>query len=240
MRLLIIGLFFISCSTKDVTEIPTVDGDWIFIENPEEVSIDYLGLRFESDTLYTIHEGGLTHEGKYTIYGDTIIVREFGEVINKQRRIKKLTKDSLILTGGVFDDKYYSRQLEFTENLKLNELKIKAGDCFGDCPEFNLRLTDSGLIQFKPIINCKVTEEKKFTLDATKKNKIDSLFKWTYLHKLDTSKVYSVVDDWTFDIEIIYNSGQRIEFRTTRSYIPFRLKKIFGLIINDLIEKRLI
>jgi hypothetical protein len=240
MRLLIVGLIFICCSTKYETEIPTVDGDWIFIENPEEITVDYLGLRFESDTLYTIHEGGLTQEGKFTIYGETIIVREFGEKINKERRIKKLTKDSLIISGGVFDDKYYSRQLEFTENLKLNELIIKAGNCLGNCPEFNLRLTDSGLIHFKPIINCKVTEEKEFTLDATKKSRIDSLFRWTYLHKLDANKVYSVVDDWTFDVEIVYNSGQRIEFRTTRSYIPFRLKKIFGLIINDLMEKGLI
>ena len=51
---------------------------------------------------------------------DTIIVKEFGGKINKERRIKKLTNDSLMLTEGVRDDIYYSRQLEFTENLRFN------------------------------------------------------------------------------------------------------------------------
>lgn len=220
--------------------MPTVDGDWIFIENPNEITHDYLGLRFESDTLYTIHGGGLTLEGQFTIDGDIIVVREFGDKINKLRRIKKLTNDSLIVAGSAFDEKYYSRKLEFTDSLRLNELTILAGDCFGDCPQFSLKLNDNGLIQFKPILDCKVTNETDFTLDSKKKNKIDSLFKWTYLQKLDTSKVYSALDDWDIGMEIKYNNGQKIEFRTTRSQIPFRLKWIFGILINSLKENGLI
>ncbi|GAB3230099.1 hypothetical protein J0A67_16270 [Algoriphagus aestuariicola] len=240
MRLLIIGLLLIGCSIENKIESPTINGDWIFIENPEEITIDYFGLKFKNDTLYTIHDGGLTQEGKFLVNGDTIIVSEFGEKINKTRRIKKLTKDSLILTGGIFEDKYYSRQLEFVEKLKFNEIKLTAGKCFGDCPEFNLRITDSGLIQFKPINNCKVDKEKTFTIEREKKRKIDSLFQWTYIHKLDTSKVNSAIDDWALGIEISYGNGQRIVFRTTGSYIPFRLKGIFSLIINDLRERNLI
>ncbi len=85
-----------------------------------------------------------------------------------------------------------------------------------------------------------MTKEKEFTIDREKKNKIDSLFKWTYIHKLDTSKVNSAIDDWTLDIEISYDNGKKIEFRTTQWYIPFRLKRIFGVVINDLREKELI
>lgn len=237
MRLLIIGLLGIGCSTKYEAEKPTIDGDWIFVDDPNEITVDYYGLKFVDDTLYTIADRGLTQEGKFLIKGDTIIVEEFGNVINKQRRIKTFTSDSLILTSG---DKYYSRNLEFTDSLKFNEIDILAGYCFGNCPQFSLRLTDKGLVNFKPIADCKVTIEKEFTLDSKQKTKIDSLFKWTYLQKLDTSKVYGATDDWSIDIEIVYNDGQLIEIKTTRSKIPFRLKAIFGIIFKSLREKELI
>ena len=240
MRLLILGLIFISCSTKHETEMPTVDGDWIFVENVKELAIGYLGLRFENDTLYSLNEGWFTREGKFTINGDTIIVEEFGNKINKARRIKKLTMDSLIISGSTIDEKYYSRKLEFTDSLKLNELSILAGGCYGECPQFSLNLTDKGLIHFKPIRDCKTTTEKEFMLDTKRKNKIDSLFKWTYLQKLDTSKVYSAVDDWVIDIKINYNNGQWTEFRTTDSQVPFRLRRIYGILINSLRENGLI
>lgn len=237
MRLLIIGLLFIGCSTKYGTDKPTIDGDWIFVDNPDEITIDYLGLKFKDDTLYTIADRGLTQEGKFTISGDTIVVEEFGNIINKQRRIKTFTSDSLILTDG---DKYYSRKLEFTDSLKFNEINILTGVCFGNCPQFSLSLADNGLIHFKPIADCKVTTEKEFMLDSKHKAKIDSLFKWTYLQRLDTSKVYGATDDWSMDIKISYNDGQRIELKTTRSRIPFRLKWIFGTIFSSLREKELI
>ncbi len=237
MRLLIIGLLFIGCSTKYEKEKPTIDGDWIFVDNPNEITIDYYGLRFKDDTLYTIADRGLTQEGKFIVSGDTIIVEEFGNIINKQRRIKTFTSDSLILTSG---DKYYSRKLEFTDSLKFNEINILAGYCFGNCPQFSLKLTDKGLIHFKPIADCKVATEQEFKLDSKQKTKIDSLFKWTYLQKLDTTRVYGAIDDWSIDMEIIYNNRQRVELKTTRSQIPFRLKWIFGTIFNSLREKELI
>jgi len=49
------------------SETLTVEGDWIFAENQDEYSSDYLGLGFESDTLYTIHDDGLYHEGWFEI-----------------------------------------------------------------------------------------------------------------------------------------------------------------------------
>jgi hypothetical protein len=64
MRLLIVGLLFISCSTKFETKKPTIDGDWMFVDNPNEITIDYLGLKFKDDTLYSIADRGLTQEGK--------------------------------------------------------------------------------------------------------------------------------------------------------------------------------
>jgi hypothetical protein len=219
---------------------PIIDGDWIFVDHPDEITIDYVGLRFEDDTLYTIRDSGLTHEGKFAISGDTIIIEEFGNKINKQRRIKTFTSDSLILTGGVFENKYYSRNLEFTDNLHLDNMEIKAEGCFGECPEFTLRLTDSGQIYFKPKVNCKVTQETEFKIDKEKMNKVDSLFKWTYLHKLDTTQISGAVDDWSFDISITYNSGQTVKLKTTYFYIPYRLKKIFGLLITDIRERDLI
>ena len=236
MRFLILGLIFITCSSELRTEVPDIDGDWIFIDNPEEITINYSGLRFDGDTLYTINDSGITQEGKFLVSGDTIIVWEFGEKINKERRIKKLTKDSLVLTGSTFDEKYYSRKLEFTENLVFNDLRLVSDGCLGNCPEFIVRLSDSGLIQFKPIMYCKVTRVREFTLDTKKKNTIDSLFKWSYIQKLDTTKDYGVVDDWGFDIEVIYNDGQTIKFTTSSSKFPFRLKKIFGLLIDELHE----
>lgn len=241
MRILIVGLIFISCTIKHETETPTVDGDWIYVENERELPFDYLGIRFEHDTLYSINGGWFTREGKFAIKGDTIIVEEFGNKINKERRIKNLTKDSLIIMSGRSDEKYYSRNLEFTDSLKLNELNIIAGECYGECPEFILKLTSDGLIQFKPIRYCKTTKETKFILDTKRKNKIDSLFKWTYVQKLDTSKIFrSDVDGWAIEIKINYNNGQMTEFRTTDLQVPFRLRRIYGILIKSLIENGLI
>jgi Domain of unknown function (DUF6438) len=124
--------------------------------------------------------------------------------------------------------------LEFTDNLKFDSIKIIADGCFGECPEFVLKLSSNGHVNFKPIANCKVTQEMEFDMGKEQMNKLDSLFKWTYLHKLDTSKISSAVDDWAFDISINYNSGQTIDLRTTHSFIPYRLKRIFGLIITDM------
>jgi hypothetical protein len=240
MRLLIIGLILTSCSISHETDKFAIDGDWMYVNDTEEITVDYVGLRFENDTLYTIRDGGLFQEGKFTISGDTIIVREFGDKINKERRIKKLHKDSLILRRGVVDEKFYSRNLEFNDKLKLDEIKFTAAGCFGECPTFNFFLTNKGQVQFTPIANCKVTEKKEFIFDKKKMNLIDSLFKWTYLYEWGAKEVHFATDDWSFNIAITYNNGQEIEFKTTQSYIPFRQKRIFGLLINDLRERGLI
>jgi hypothetical protein len=234
MRLLILGLLFIGCSTKYEAKRPSIDGEWILVETTNEILSDEFGLKFEDDTLYLIADRGLIQEGKFIIRGDTIIVKEFGNRINKRRRIKQLTTDSLILVG---DTKYYSRRLEFADNLKLDSIKVIADGCLGECPQFNLKLTADGEVNFKPIANCKTTQEMTFRIEKEQMNQIDSLFKWTYIHRLDTNSIHVSDDGWLLDISISYNNGRHIRIKTTYYDIPYRLKRILGFLIKD-VEKR--
>ncbi|WP_276371950.1 hypothetical protein [Chryseolinea sp. H1M3-3] len=235
---LVLGLIFTGCSSKYETNQPRIDGDWILMEYPAGIEIGPVGLRFMDDTLYTITDGGFVNEGVFIMKDDTLITRDFDQKFDKQR-IQKLTDDTLVLTGLYLDKKYYSRKLEFIDNLKFDNIEIVAGTCFGDCPEFILNLTDAGLINFKPKLNCKSTEQVEFILGQEKMKKIDSLFKWTYLHKLDTTRTGAAVDDWAFEIAIIFNQ-QKIKLKTTHDYIPHRLKGIFHLLIDELVTRRLI
>ncbi len=227
-----------SCSNVQNVESPKIDGDWMCSGTNSDFGDDYLGLRFKDDTLYTIHDNGLIQEGKYSIIGDTLVVEEFGGRINKNRRIASLTKDSLSITNGF--GKYYSRRLEFSKELKLDSLELIAGVCFGDCPEFRLVMAGDGLIRFVPINNCRVTAETHFVLKPSTMSQIDSLFKWSYINKLDTNKVYRAIDDWRFDIEIVYNDDQRVKVKTTQSHIPFRLKRMIYIVTNEVRRKGLI
>jgi hypothetical protein len=233
-----LGILLIGCSTANPSSQHTINGDWILMEYPEGVAIGPVGLRFMEDTMFTITNGGLINEGTFLMSEDTLIVRGFEEEIDK-KRVKRLTSDTLVLMDFYLDQKYYSRKLEFTENLELDHLKIVAGTCYGDCPKFTLTLSRTGLIDFKPKLNCRTKEDVEFKIDQNKMNRIDSLFKWTYLQKLDTTGEYGAVDDWEFEIAIAYNK-QTIKIRATHDYVPYRLKEIFHMIVDELTTRNLI
>jgi len=237
---LIFGLLIIvSCTPTKTEKITWFESDWIFVRDTSKFQFDprYIGLRFRNDTLTTISDLWLTHEGRYLINENKIKV--FDED-STDFKIIKLTKDSLILLGYNDTLRYYNRTLEFDKDLMFQKLTLQGGQCFGECPEFELTMDDKGNAEFNGRENSKFQGTKNFSIDDKTKSKIDSLFKWSNINNIDTTDYYGSVDDWSLTITFSYGDNEVRRIKGTRGSMPHRLKGIIRTLLDDLRKKGLV
>jgi len=237
---LIFGLLIIvSCTPTETEKITWFESDWIFVRDTSKFQFDprYIGLRFRNDTLITISDLWLTHEGRYSVNGKKIQV--FDED-STDFEIIKLTKDSLILYGYTDTLKYYNRILEFDKNLRFQKITLQGGQCFGECPEFYLTMDDKGNTEFKGLENSKFQGTKSYLIDVQTKHRIDSLFKWSNINNIDTTDYYGSDDDWSLTITFQYGDNELRRIRGTHSSMPHRLKGIIRTLLDDLRKKGLV
>ena len=238
--LVMIGLCSIcSCTTSREKEELRLDGDWMYLKDTTEIVVNYVGLRFLDDTLFTIKNGGLWQEGRYFLRGDTVYVEEFGGKLTTYE-VLKFSADSLRISRYGHSDDYYSRRLEFNPELEFNEIKLEGGTCFGECPHFVMTVERNGEVNFKGLKNGKFIGNKEYLIEKEKINKIDSLFKWSYINKIDTTDFYGEDDGWSINITFYYNNGQVTTIKGTRNSMPFRLYGIIWTLLEDLRKRDLI
>jgi hypothetical protein len=240
--LILFSLLLFSCSRdkkEEAKTIASVEGDWILIEDWDETPTYYFGIRFKDDTLYRITNETVRMEGKYEVKDKEITVHTPKNKKENYRLVSN-TGDTLILAYGHDIQKYYSRRLEYSENLKFNQIGIEAGSCFGECPQFLMIIENTGNVTFKGITNCKLNDTKIFHLPAEKMKKIDSLFKWTNIHHFDPEQAGSMIDDWKLRLILNYNDNKTVDINTSYFAIPYRYRQLTHLLINTLREEGLI
>lgn len=238
---LIFGLLLIaSCTPTKTDETNWFETDWVFVRDSSnyfDFDPKYIGLRFRDDTLITISDLWLTHEGGYSVNGNQIQV--FDED-STNYQIIKLTKDSLILLGYTDTLRYYNRALEFDKDLKFQKITLQGGQCFGECPEFYLSMDDKGNTEFKGLENSKFQGTKSYIINNQAKQRIDSLFKWSNINNIDTTKYYGSDDDWSLAISFLYGNNETKRIRGTHSSMPHRLKGIIRTLLDDLRKRGLL
>ena len=238
---LICGLLIvISCTPTKSDETKWFETDWILVRDSSNYfhfDPRYIGLRFLDDTLVTISDLWLTHEGRYSVKGNQIQVFDDDST---GFQIIKLTKDSLILLSYRDTLRYYNRTLEFEKDLRFQKITLQGGQCFGECPEFYLTIDDKGGAEFKGLENSKFQGTKNYSIDVETKNKIDSLFKWTNINNIDTTDYYGSEDGWTLTITFQYGDNERRRIKGTDGSMPHRLKGIIKTILDDLRKRELV
>nr|WKN39153.1 DUF6438 domain-containing protein [Tunicatimonas sp. TK19036] len=237
----IIGMWSIcACAGRVNQDQLTLEGDWIYIKDSSEIStITDAGLRFSNDTLLPLGSSMFWPSSHYILKQDSIIFEDFDGkksfylILNHQ-------PDSLTLSLNGHIERYYNRQLEYNSRLQLDSIILKTGWCFGDCPEFTMTFHPSGSSQFRGIRDTKFIGERKLTVERDRLNKIDSLFKWSYIDHLDTTEYYSAIDGWSTGIILYYNENQVKRVEGTMMNMPFRLKPIIWELVVFLKEEKMI
>jgi len=239
--LAIIGICgFFSCTTGfKEGDMVSLEGEWIFIEDTTEIFGHDLGLKFRDDTLLTIRNSGLWQEGKYTLKQDTVYIEGFRGQISTYL-IRNHVLDTLTLFRHGRIEKLYNRRLEYDPDLKFDKIILETKGCYGNCPEFMLTIHNDGNVNFRGIRNAKYIGEKEFKMERQNLHKIDTLFKWSFITRLDTSEFYGAVDGWAMDITFYYNGNNVSTVKGTSMEMPFRLKRIVGRLTNDLRVRGLI
>ena len=237
----IIGIYgFCSCSFGVRQQnVVSLEGEWILVEDTTEIFSHDLGLKFRDDTLLTIRNSGLWQEGKYTLKHDTVYIEGFGGQISTYLILDHV-RDTLTLFRHGKIEKLYNRQLEYDPSLKFDKIILKTRGCYGDCPEFVMSIHYDGKVNFKGVRNAKFIGDKEFKMDGKKVHRIDSLFKWSFITRLDTAEYYGAVDGWAMNVMFYYNGNKVTTVKGTSMEMPVRLKRIIGILTNDVREKELI
>lgn len=235
--LTLIFITFFQCSAKDEITI-LIEGDWIEVNEETEWIYDWSGLKFENGTAYRISDFGTLKKGPYSIVENRLIIDEFDEVL--EFTILNLTEDSLKIELNGKVSQYYSRKLEYDKELKFNSISISTHKCMDSCWEFDYRLESDGFELFDGKYNTQTLGIKEGKMNNKKLMKLDSLFKWSNINRLESERVaVPSVDGWLIYFDINYNDNKSISFSTTDFEIPYRIKLIFHLIEKHLKEEGL-
>jgi len=54
----IIFYLLIGCKIKEYKELTNLEGEWLYFNDPNEIPITHIGLKFINDTLYEISSKG--------------------------------------------------------------------------------------------------------------------------------------------------------------------------------------
>ncbi len=239
MKYFIALFLLIGCSSRNQPEILSLEGSWVSIYPLWYKSQSYSAIKFRKNDFLKVSDAGPTLVGKFRTTGDTIYI---DQDLDKSiyYTIIRHSKDSLMLWSGEDTLSFYNRNLEYNADLKLDKVVLKAGGCFGECPEFELTLQrDKGKSYFNGIKQSKVLGE--YTLDYSKEewNKIDSLFRWSRIDKMDSSFFHGLPDDWAWNVEIYYNGRQKT-FKASQNGLPYRVRPVFDQILEGIRRRKLI
>lgn len=234
----LIFIIFFQCSQKKETELPELlEGEWIEVPVKTEWIYDWSGLKFRDDTAYKISDFGALVKGPYTILQKRVLTEGFDGP--SEFEILNLTKDSLKIKRKGVISKYYSRRLEYDNDLKFNSISISTYRCLDLCWEFDYKIGRDGFEIFNGKYNTQTDGIKNGRMNEKLLEEIDSLFKWTNIKELDPDRVRIAMDGWRITFEINYNENKSISFSTSESEIPYRFKPIFQIIKKHLNDKRL-
>jgi len=197
---------------------------------------DWSGLKFENESASEINDRWCYLIGPYSIREDKLLIEEYNG--KSEYTILNLTTDSLIIEKNGDVNHYYSRKLEYDENLKFNTISISAYRCLDLCWEFDYILERDGFEVFNGKYNTQTLGIKEGRLNDKFVKEIDSLFKWSNINQLDPDLV-AIDMDWLIDFKIIYNQNQSIKISTSYFNIPYRIKPIFHIIEKHLEERGL-
>ena len=71
-------------------------------------------------------------------------------------------------------------------------------------------------------------------------DKLDSLFRWSYIDHVDSTKNYGVIDGWSTNIAFHYNERNTAKVNGTMMDMPFRLRELIAELTNLLYTNGLI
>ncbi|HZY79371.1 MAG TPA: DUF6438 domain-containing protein [Cyclobacteriaceae bacterium] len=216
-RIIVLSSFVLlclaACNSEKKPRLFPIDGDWMLTTETSLSGFAYeIGVSFQRDTVLNILSNGRSMLGRYSLHNDTMVIKKL-DGRDEIWRVRYQSRDTMFLYTGKSKVKYYSRRLEFDGSLELDTLKLFAQGCFGTCPEFELTMTHAGKVAFNPIRYCKIDQATEYTLSDSLWRKINTQFKTSWIHRLDTSRIYSDVDDWSFLTEITYNQVSRSPLR---------------------------
>lgn len=176
-------------------------------------------------------------QSQYIVNQDTVFIEEL-DGSESFYLIHNHTSDSLILSRDGHTERYYNRRLEYNLALKLDSITLETGECFGDCPRFMMTVHQDGTVEFEGFEHTKVLGKK--ALKMKNLDKLDSLFRWSYIDHLDTTKNYGVIDGWSTNIAFHYNERNTAKVNGTMMDMPFRLRELIAELTNLLYTNGLI
>lgn len=229
-------LVFWACSHQKEKNIK-LDGEWMLEAKRINVSQTDLGLYCINDTLYSIAEDALlTSLGKFQIYNDTIVIKNYDRRIRDLKYIiKKHTNDSLIILINGKKREYHNRRLEFSDSLNYKRITVVIGS--ESNPYAIIKLNDSGLVCTEKKINNTMIVMKTFRLNTKEINTIDSLFKSSCLDVTDTEDWSSGYDGWKKSMKFEYNNRVKI-IKTNGFTMPYRIDPIFYRLTKAVADRK--
>lgn len=228
------------CCTKD--KGVSIEGDWVYVNKRYNDVDHYAGIQLNKDTFYRLSDQGRTKVGQYRIVNDSLNIAISNSLYSQPRLeyetylIKALSHDSLtLISSNGYELNYYDRKLDYDTNLRLDSIYLRAGTCFGKCPEFEFTLArNSGEANFIGGNNSKLKGEHKFKFTNSELNRLDSLFKWTRIQQYDSTLYYGAIDDWMIELKINYNEGEFRKIRGSYGGLLYRLQPLTREIIEKL------
>lgn len=230
--LILIAFQLESCDVekKDTSDIK---GNWVLYRTNERIIPGYAALLIKESSIYDVGSIGMTRRGDYIVKNDSLMLSTTkGDKF--AFKIVKLSVDSLVLFDGEFQDVYYNEELDYDESLKLKAIHLRTKNCPDECSEISLDVSGVGDAEFTCIENCTQPGHSKVGITTKEWQKLDSLFKWSKINKIDTTDLYQAMDDWPMSIEFIYNDSVNVKIRGTEIAMPYRIQPIIYQLINRL------
>ncbi|MEM6845638.1 MAG: DUF6438 domain-containing protein [Bacteroidota bacterium] len=236
--LVILSLY--ACATNKNEDKVSLEGDWVLIQDTTKIfSGSDVGLRFAGDTISSLGNPVFLPQSPYRLKQDTIFFKDINGA-ELSYYILNHTPDSLILSRNGHTENYYNRQLEYNPDLELDSTILKTGWCFGECPNFTMVVHQDGTVHFEGFEHTKVVGKKELKMEKESLDKLDSLFKWSYIDHLDTTRNYGAIDGWSTYITFHYNERNTAKVNGTMMEMPFRLSELIAELTNFLQANELI
>jgi len=229
---IIIILTFISCSNRHEKYLENIKGEWIndftIIVDTENVIV----YRFENDTNFSLFSDWYYEDGKYKINNDTIRITDFDNK-TKSYIIEKLSKDSLIFNENGNMYRLHRKSLDYDSKLEFERITIISEGCSDGCNKYSIVLNKNGNVDFQ-IEN---KEHLKFKFEKSEIKELDSLFKYSYINKVNDKNLFLTKDGEVIKIKFEYNNQSKTIIGSTLNF-PFSINPIVYKIIDLSYKKK--
>lgn len=229
---IIIILTFISCSNKHEKHTENIKGEWIndftIIGDTETVIV----YSFENDTSCSLFSDWYYKDGKYKINNDTIRITYFDNK-TKSYIIEKLSKDSLIFNENGNMHRLHRKSLDYDSELEFERITIISEGCSDGCNKYSIVLNKNGNVDYQ-IEN---KEHLRLKLEKSEIKELDSLFKYSYINKVNDKNLYLTIDGEVIKVKFEYNNQSKTIIGSTLNF-PFSIIPIVDKIIDLSYEKK--